>query len=585
MPGKGTGNSNGFQPVVTTNSTTTKKRVTGTITGLQMYGQDGARTSPEYADIRAYEVEKRFDRNPRYKDLQKEETLENGSLKVYDPKTGKYYQYPESRNLPKRSSLDERVINAKSDLKYKSGVVEGTIEPPDSAKGPNYSVTRQTVSETVPVTSSNVQGTNASSTDSHDNWIDQDFNEEPLEIRYSTVGEVTGNADLAKVYVNPEIDGLGDIIENTGGDQYLTKDEVKALQDQGRISASNAKAHKKRVDSQIKALIAGNWPPKENTAENQQQFVNPHTGILMKGTIDTLTGEVTNTETNETIALGLNTNPDDNRPDLQTRIANSVKPARVAKGIAGVPSDHKIRLYSKTTDWFEGTLRPLIKTGHGITFPYTPTINVNHTASYGTYAINQSVNQPHYYMMTPNISLSVTAIFTANTAEEASYLLAAMHFFRTVTKSDFGAYVDGVRRTDAGTPPPVLVFSGYGDEMFNNIPVVVRNVNFTLPEDVDYVSVVTQESGSQTVYTQDGEVLPAGSQAMTAEEQSIFDAGADFIEDFSATEVAIPGESSSVPTSMLFAFDIAPQYPPSRLRDEWNLKKYASGDLLKKGYI
>ena len=41
----------------------------------------------------------------------------------------------------------------------------------------------------------------------------------------------------------------------------------------------------------------------------------------------------------------------------------------------------------------------------------------------------------------------------------------------------------------------LLVFRGYGTEMFNNIPVVVRSVNFTLPEDVDYVTVQTQNAG------------------------------------------------------------------------------------------
>ena len=82
--------------------------------------------------------------------------------------------------------------------------------------------------------------------------------------------------------------------------------------------------------------------------------------------------------------------------------------------------------------------------------------------------------------MTPNASFQLTAVFTANTAKEAEYMLACIHF-RTATKSDFGAYKDGIRRTDAGTPPPVLV-SGYGTEMFNNIPVVVRSVNFTLPK-------------------------------------------------------------------------------------------------------
>ena len=121
-----------FQPVVTTNNTTTKKKVTGTITGLQMYGEDGARTSPEYAEIRAEQVEKRFDKNPRLQRLQKEETLDNGSLRVFDPSTGKYHTYPESRDIPgyygQTRRLDEKVINGKSDLKYKSGVVEGTID-------------------------------------------------------------------------------------------------------------------------------------------------------------------------------------------------------------------------------------------------------------------------------------------------------------------------------------------------------------------------------------------------------------------------------------------------------------------------
>ena len=48
---------------------------------------------------------------------------------------------------------------------------------------------------------------------------------------------------------------------------------------------------------------------------------------------------------------------------------------------------------------------------------------------------------------------------------------------------------------------------------------------------------------------------------------------------------AFPSESSSIPTSILFSIDLAPQHPPSQIRDEWNFKDYASGDLLRKGYI
>ena len=159
-----------------------------------------------------------------------------------------------------------------------------------------------------------------------------------------------------------------------------------------------------------------------------------------------------------------------------------------------------------------------------------------------------------------------------------------MHFLRWSTKSDFGAYVNGNRRTDAGTPPPVLVFSGYGTEQFNNIPVIVRNFSYTLPEDVDYVTVQTQE---QQVIKRDLDAtfLDANGVDIKGELGDQFNAGADITADESSITKAFPNESSTIPTTMLFAIDLAPQYPPSQLRDEWNLKQYASGELLRKGYL
>jgi hypothetical protein len=42
--------------------------------------------------------------------------------------------------------------------------------------------------------------------------------------------------------------------------------------------------------------------------------------------------------------------------------------------------------------------------------------------------------------------------------------------------------------TNAGAPPPVLKLNGYGDFVFNNVPVVVTNFQVDLPKDVDYIS-------------------------------------------------------------------------------------------------
>jgi hypothetical protein len=43
----------------------------------------------------------------------------------------------------------------------------------------------------------------------------------------------------------------------------------------------------------------------------------------------------------------------------------------------------------------------------------------------------------------------------------------------------------------AGLPPPVLLLSGYGNYMFNDLPVIVKSHSFTLDQNVDYITVST----------------------------------------------------------------------------------------------
>ena len=40
---------------------------------------------------------------------------------------------------------------------------------------------------------------------------------------------------------------------------------------------------------------------------------------------------------------------------------------------------------------------------------------------------------------------------------------------------------------DAGAPPPIVKLTGYGDFVFPNVPVVIRNFTVDLPADVDYI--------------------------------------------------------------------------------------------------
>jgi hypothetical protein len=46
----------------------------------------------------------------------------------------------------------------------------------------------------------------------------------------------------------------------------------------------------------------------------------------------------------------------------------------------------------------------------------------------------------------------------------------------------------------AGLPPPILQFTGYGNYMFNDLKVVLKNHSFALEDTVDYVNIKIGET-------------------------------------------------------------------------------------------
>lgn len=200
----------------------------------------------------------------------------------------------------------------------------------------------------------------------------------------------------------------------------------------------------------------------------------------------------------------------------------------------GIDDNQKVSLILKNPSLvdfeFTGMLQPLSQ-DKGVVFPYTPTIGFGHAANYGDYTAPHSLYQPQFYANTVNPTIGITATFTANNFEEAKHTAACLHFFKSLTKADFGV-ASGQR---AGTPPPVCRFSAYGVLHAQNVPVVVASVNYNLTEDVDYVQV----------------------------------------NDF------------SVPASLLVTLDLRVQQSPIKVRDNFNVKSYRSGALLRggKGFI
>ena len=142
-----------------------------------------------------------------------------------------------------------------------------------------------------------------------------------------------------------------------------------------------------------------------------------------------------------------------------------------------------------------GVLEPLRNTG-GLLFPYSPTINASHNADYESQALAHTNYQSHSYSRSSADTLNVVGDFTAETQEEGRYLLACIHFLKSVTKMFYG--LDDNR----GTPPPVLRFSAYGEHMYHSLPVVVQSTNFDFPNNVDYIAVEQPGGGITDVPTQ-----------------------------------------------------------------------------------
>ena len=127
-------------------------------------------------------------------------------------------------------------------------------------------------------------------------------------------------------------------------------------------------------------------------------------------------------------------------------------------------------------------LWPLASEG-GVIFPLTPSIIIQHAASYNAMALTHS-NYPFYaYGHSEVPSFTVTGEFPVQNFEDAQYWVAMLHFFRSVTKMFFGGANDALK----GNPPPILQLNGYGSYVFNNVPVVVTNFNVDMRADVDYI--------------------------------------------------------------------------------------------------
>jgi len=139
-----------------------------------------------------------------------------------------------------------------------------------------------------------------------------------------------------------------------------------------------------------------------------------------------------------------------------------------------------------------GILQPL-KNTNGFIFPYVPQVTVTHNANYSTVPLTHANYAQYFYESSAVGSISISGDFTVQSAAEGKYFLAALYFFRAITKMFYGLSADY-----QGSPPPIVYLDGYGQHYLPHVPCVATSFTHTMPQDVDYMEVATTQSISSS---------------------------------------------------------------------------------------
>jgi hypothetical protein len=229
-------------------------------------------------------------------------------------------------------------------------------------------------------------------------------------------------------------------------------------------------------------------------------------------------------------------------------------------------------------------LKPL-QESNGVVFPYMPTIQTSYNANYETTELTHSNYRGQFYKSSYVGDIQLTGLFTAQDTAEANYLLAVIHFFRSVTKMFYGA-----RDSFRGAPPPLVYLIGLGQYQFNNQPCVVKTFNYSMPNDCDYIRT---KPNNYNVNLNDRNAKPqSGLNPITAVIDRLRNAG--------LNKGALPivpaqsllnlqsvnniNNSTYVPTKCEIQLTLMPIQTRDQESKLFNMQDFANGNLLKGGF-
>ena len=238
-------------------------------------------------------------------------------------------------------------------------------------------------------------------------------------------------------------------------------------------------------------------------------------------------------------------------------------------------------LYNDPTN---AVLQPLVAS-KGVVFPYMPTIQTSYNADYSDTALTHSNYKGYFYNSSYVGDISIAGVFTAQDTREANYLLAVIHFFRSVTKMFYG------QDAQRGSPPPLVYLTGLGQYQFNNHPCVIKTFQYSLPNDVDYIRTKpnnynlnfnqnlnkTQASPSPGIGSVLSRILNSG-----LKKGALPGTGSqELVVQQSVTNLA---NNTYVPTKIEIQITLMPIQTRSQQSQQFSVKDYSSGKLLAGGF-
>ena len=229
-----------------------------------------------------------------------------------------------------------------------------------------------------------------------------------------------------------------------------------------------------------------------------------------------------------------------------------------------------------------GILAPLA-VSDGVIFPYTPKIDTAYKANYTTYDLTHSNYRGYFYQNSYVDAVNITCPFTAQSTDEANYLLAVIHFFRSVTKMFYG------QDTQRGAPPPLVYLSGLGEYQFNDHACVVSSFNYTLPSDVDYIRSGSPNINNTNLSTR--RPLSAGGSSIFG---GLLGGALNRLANAGAPKGGVTAppppptlgldRPTYVPTKMDISITLLPIQSRAQVSKQFSVKDFANGNLLKGGF-